>query len=266
MWRTVSKKSQLNDPSRSWFQDLTFFPKRTSLRPGIPPAHFSWFSLSQQCPSSFLGWVVFSYWRVGTSEARLPSSLWDCCTDSKPCPTDPTRKGFLCCVHRGVEGLGVWEACLCKEHNTLAQVYLLWGLDTVDIKVKRQDLYSARLCIQALHRQAVWSQTSLVPFLNLNFLICKVDTSASCSVAQSCATLCALMDCSTPGFPVLHYLMEFVQTHVHWVSYVIQPSHPLSSPSPPSLNLSQHQGLFQWVSSLHQVAKVLELQLQHQSF
>ena len=70
---------------------------------------------------------------------------------------------------------------------------------------------------------------------------------------------------NTPGFPVLHYLPELAQTHVLWVSDVIQPSHPLSPPSALALNLSQHQGLFQWVSSLHQVAKVLELQLQHQS-
>ena len=74
------------------------------------------------------------------------------------------------------------------------------------------------------------------------------------------------MDCSTPGFPILHYLLGLTQTHVHWVSDTIQPSHPLLSPSAPALNLSQHQGLFQWVGSSHQVAKVLEFQLQHQSF
>ena len=85
-------------------------------------------------------------------------------------------------------------------------------------------------------------------------------------VAQSCPTLCSLMDHSKPGLPARHQLPEFIQTHVHWVSDVIQPSHPLSSPLPPALNLSQHQGLFQWVSFLHQVAKVLEFQLQHQSF
>ena len=72
--------------------------------------------------------------------------------------------------------------------------------------------------------------------------------------------------CSTPGFPVQHQLLEFTQTHVHTFGDAIQPSHPLSSPSPPAFNLSQHQGLFKWVSSLHQVAKVLEFQLQHQSF
>ena len=80
-------------------------------------------------------------------------------------------------------------------------------------------------------------------------------------VIQSGPTPCNPMDCSTPGLPVHHQPPELTQTHVHWVSDVIQPSHPLSSPSPPAFNLSQHQGIFQWVSSLHQVAKVLKLQL-----
>ena len=79
------------------------------------------------------------------------------------------------------------------------------------------------------------------------------------SVAQSCLTLCNI----TPGFPVHHQLLEFTQTRVHRVSDAIQPSHPLSSPSLPALNLSQHQGLFQWVGSSHHVAKILKLQLQH---
>ena len=78
------------------------------------------------------------------------------------------------------------------------------------------------------------------------------------SVAQSCSTLCDTMYYSTPGFPVHHQLPELAQTHVYQVSDAIQPSHPLSSPSPPAFNLSQHQGLFQWVSSLNQVARVLD--------
>ena len=86
------------------------------------------------------------------------------------------------------------------------------------------------------------------------------------SVTQSRLTLCKPMDLSTPGFPVHYQLLEFTQIHVHWVGDAIQPSHPLLSPSPPAFNVSQYQGLFQWVSSLHQVAKVLEFQLQHQSF
>ena len=86
------------------------------------------------------------------------------------------------------------------------------------------------------------------------------------SVIQLCPTLCNPMNRKTPGLPVHHQLPEFTQTHVHRVGDTIQPSHPLSSPSPPAPNPSQHQGLFQWVSSSHQVAKVLEFQLQHQSF
>ena len=85
------------------------------------------------------------------------------------------------------------------------------------------------------------------------------------SVAQSCPTLCDPMIRSTPGLPVHHQLPEFTQTHIHRVSDAIQPSHPLSSPSSPAPNPSQHQSFFQWVNSSHEVAKVLEFQLQHQS-
>ena len=85
------------------------------------------------------------------------------------------------------------------------------------------------------------------------------------SFTQLCPTLCDPMDRSTPGLPVHHQLPEFTQTHVHWVGDAIQTSHPLSSPSPPALNHPQHQSLFQWVSSSHEVPKVLEFQLQHQS-
>ena len=86
------------------------------------------------------------------------------------------------------------------------------------------------------------------------------------SVTQSCPTLCDPIDCSMPGLPVHHQLPGLTQTHVYQVGDAIQPSHPLSSQNPPIFNLSQHQGLFQRVSSLHQVANVLELQLHHQSF
>ena len=97
--------------------------------------------------------------------------------------------------------------------------------------------------------------------------VCGEDLSVQLvsSVTQLYLTLCNLMDCITPGFSVHYQLSEFVQTHVHQVGDDIQPSHPLSSLSL-AFSLSQHQGLFHWVSSLHQVAKVLELQLQHQSF
>ena len=86
------------------------------------------------------------------------------------------------------------------------------------------------------------------------------------SVTQSCLTLCDPMNCNMPGLPVHHQLLEFTQAHAHWVGDAIEPSHLLSSPSPPAFNLSQHQGLFKWFSSSHKVAKLLEFQLQHQSF
>ena len=102
------------------------------------------------------------------------------------------------------------------------------------------------------------SQFSFSIIVNLQYLFyCSLQFD---SVSQSCPTPCDPM----PGFH--HKLPELAQTHVHWVGDAIQPSHPLSSPSPPAFNLSQHQGLFQWVSSSHQVAEVLEFQLQHHSF
>ena len=110
-------------------------------------------------------------------------------------------------------------------------------------------------CLSAHLVQFVLFCTSLELSLELQFS----------SVAQLCPTLCDPMKCSTLGFPVHHQLSELAQTHVHWVRDAIQPSHPLS-PSPPAFSLSQHQGLLQWLSSLRQLAKVLELQLQHQSF
>ena len=102
-------------------------------------------------------------------------------------------------------------------------------------------------------------------FCHCIYLAAFIDQKPCCpSVAKLCPTLCNPMNCSIPGFPVLYYLAEFVQTHVNWVSDAIQLYHPLSPPSPPALNLSLHQSLFQWVGSSHQVGKVLEFQ--HQSF
>ena len=99
-------------------------------------------------------------------------------------------------------------------------------------------------------------------FAICHFMVCWISVQFSL-VAQSCPTLFDSMDCSTPGLSVRHHLLEFTQTLGHWISDAIQPSHPLSSPSPPTLGLSQYQGLFKWVRSSHQVAKVLEFQLQN---
>ena len=106
-------------------------------------------------------------------------------------------------------------------------------------------------------RQWLHSKTQLEKVVNWNQWILNQIR----SVAQSCPTLCDPMNRSMPGLPVHHQLPEFTQTHVHRVSDAIQPSHPLSSPSPPAPNPSQHQSLFQWVNSSHEVAKVLEFQL-----
>ena len=101
-------------------------------------------------------------------------------------------------------------------------------------------------------------------YLSLSVCVCVCVFSSVQSLSR--VRLCDPMDCSMPGLPVHHQLLEFTQTHVYWISDAIQPSHPLSSPSPPAFNCSQHRGLFKWVSFLHQVAKVLEFHLQYQSF
>ena len=135
-----------------------------------------------------------------------------------------------------------------KQALDLCYVLILkWGHIKCSILVSLRNMYRYIIYIQ---------------FFVKNFLIF-IQFS---SVAQLCPTLCDPMGCSTPGLPVHLQLLEFTQTHVHWVYDAIQPSHPLSSPSPPAFSLSQHQGLFQWVSSSHQVAKVLGFQLQHQPF
>ena len=113
-------------------------------------------------------------------------------------------------------------------------------------------------------QRETWENGLLWVRLLLRFA--SIIQSCCCSVTKWYTTLCDPIDGSMPSFPVLLYVPEFAQTHFHWVSDAIQPSHPLSSPPPPGLNLSQHQSLFQWVSSSDQVAKVLELQHQCQSF
>ena len=120
------------------------------------------------------------------------------------------------------------------------------------IKINYKKMYHLILCMLPAH--PVWRHRCY--FMSIQFS----------SVTQSCPTLCDPMDCSMPGLPVHHQILELIQTHVHWVGDAIQPFHPLSYPSLPTFNLSQHQGLLKLVSSSHLVAKVLEFQLQHQSF
>ena len=126
-----------------------------------------------------------------------------------------------------------------------------------------------RLCRRVEGTKILWSVWfKMAHFLWFNFCELYLKKSKNTlssvqfsSVTQSCPTLCDPMNCSTPGLPVHHQLPEFTQTHIHRVHDAIQPSHPLSPPSSPAPNPSQHQSLFQWVNSSHEVAKVLEFQL-----
>ena len=114
------------------------------------------------------------------------------------------------------------------------------------------------------HSNSSQFRFNIVPGLKEDLLII-IKVCVLCLVTQSCPTLCDPMDCSMPSLPVHHQLPKLSKTHAHQVGDAIQPSHPLSSPSS-AFNLSQHQGLFKWISSSHRVAKVLEFQLQHHSF
>ena len=145
---------------------------------------------------------------------------------------------------------------------------LQWIFRTDSLRIDWLDLLAVQGTLKSLfqhhsskasifqHSASLWSNSH-------------IHTSVSQSVSpvvQSCPTLWDHMNCRMPGLPVHHQLPKFTQTHVHWVSDAIQPSHRLSSPSPPFPNPSQHQSLFQWVNSSHEVAKILGFQLQHQSF
>ena len=159
--------------------------------------------------------------------------------------------------------------CMAQETQRVALYQpreLGWGGKWKAVSKGRRYMYTYGRFVLRFDRKQQNSvkQLSLIKneFLKKWFFNC----SSSSSVTQSCLTLCDPMNCSTPGLPFHHQILEIAQTHVHWVGDAIWPSHPLSSPSPPTLNLCQHQGLFKWVSSSHQVAKVLEFQLQHQSF
>ena len=123
-------------------------------------------------------------------------------------------------------------------------------------------------CLRTLHSVfKIWWQCIKALYtlaLDLRYLLIKIQNDMHQGSVQSCPTLCDPMGCRTVGFPVHCQLLELAQTHVHWVGDAIQPAHALLPTSPPALNLSQHQGLFQQVGSSYQVVKVLELQ--HQSF
>ena len=174
-------------------------------------------------------------------------------------------------------GVG-WKGCYCVSVPT----DMLWDAEQTPLNCVY--IIASHQEDKGLNRQTTWAKGSpMVTRNNTNRKVRETSQKSSVvnfvsrvlthlgrlqfsSIVQLCLTLCDPMNRSTPGLPVHHQLPEFTQTHVHRVGDAIQPSHPLSSPSPPTPNPSQHQGLFQWVSSSHEVAKGLEYQLQHQSF
>ena len=158
------------------------------------------------------------------------------------------------------------------EGNGIKLEYLYLSCHVYDLRVETLSWsywISSILLIKKIGPHCNLQKYSIINDKIWVFITCLIHC-CCCSVAKSCPTLCNPMDCSMPGFSVLYYLLEFAQIHVHRVGDAIQPSYPLPPPSPFAFNLSQHQGLFQWVSSSQQVARLLklqlQLQLQHQPF
>ena len=178
-------------------------------------------------------------------------------------------------IGKGAHQVCILSPCLFKLHSENIMQNARLDESQAGIKIARRNININNLryaeTLQKVKRnwRASWWQWKRSEKGDLKLSIQKMMIMASSlissvqfsSVAQSCPTLCDPMNCSMPGFPVHHQLPEFTQTHVHQVGDSIQPSHPLSSPFPPAPNPSQHQSLFQWVNSLHEVAKVLEFQL-----
>ena len=195
--------------------------------------------------------------------------------------SDVNINGIMClisvstclCRHKGVINFHISNCFLKPYYNCL--LFSQFWVDFVRFyawlkmafSIKGSFIFPFTICIpflfflqlHLLEFSVWWWKELMIWYIFALFLIFS-------SVTQLCLAPCDPMDFSTPGFAVHHQLPELAQTHVHWVGDVIKSSHPLSFPSPPAFSPSQHQGLFQWVSSLHQVAKVLEFQLQNQSF
>ena len=153
-----------------------------------------------------------------------------------------------------------------EREEELERDTLKTALNSVIIFDLPQDVLSAAISPANSNIQRNLSLITLYNTFTKSLNIQCISSVQFSSVTQLCPALCDPMNRSTPGLLVHHQLPEFTQIHVHWFGGAIQPSHPLSSPSPPAVNPSQHQGLFQWGNFWHEVAKVLEFQPQHQSF
>ena len=178
-------------------------------------------------------------------------------------PRDQTCVSYVLCIGSWVLTTSTtWEVCIHIQTHTRVYMYVYVSFIVLDYMYQlpyKQYKMSLKETLGDPHPGYISRENSNSKW----YMYPSVQFS---SVTQSCLTFCDPMNCSTPALPVHHQLPEPTQTHVHWVGDAIQLSHPLSSPSPPALSLAQHQGLFKWVSSSHEVAKVMEFQLQHQSF
>ena len=179
--------------------------------------------------------------------------------------------GKSVCVKEALNWLHTWANIQLKFPSYWVLQYYDWVWAS---QIRSMGYRTHPFKTNQLNSIRVFQNVSCVKLLDPNFwsLVilewgnCKICPDQYSSVTQSCPTLCDPVNRRTPGLPIHHQLPEFTQTHVHRVGNAIQPSHPLLSPSPPAPNPSQHQGLFQWVNSSHEVAKVLEFQLQYPSF
>ena len=161
-----------------------------------------------------LEWVAFSF---STESSQLIDQIQVSCTAGRFFTNRPIREALQ-------------NAEVCRNYGIIGRIMGLWCF--------RSEKY------QSINFSGLMSKNIVYTHFWAYFDLESVQFS---SVAQSCLTFCDPMNCSTPGLPVHHQLPEFIQTHVHWVDDAIQPSHPLLSPSPSALNLSQHEGLFKWV-------------------
>ena len=220
------------------------------------------------------GWLLAGIWDLGTwpilptikdgslcSGLCNHSDLWESLLFGKECVTNPSMKTLST-----ESPLGSTR----QEHCTFDYIFHCWKKEHVDFQgypPKKERMLLDTIQVSFLCEYPFMIRLSC----EYNYMLSPlVKTSGPLnvpfnSVTQLCPTLCNPMNHGTPGLPVHHQLLQFTQTHVHRVGDAIQPSHPLLFPSP-APNPSQHQSLFQWVNSLHQVVKVLEFQLQHQSF
>ena len=235
--------------SRVLFQLLLWY-----CRPWVTPLYISGHNCSSE-NSCF--WGCNGYLQFFVCAASIPLFF------SNQIPFREFPSLVECAILKGLPCPWLGDDHMTRAWPITCSFLVIWLLKSGLCKTKADNNFSRQRHSETNLRTWSCEGPGLSAFLDFSIKFSSVQFG---SVAQLCPTLCDPMNCSMPSLPVHHQFLEFTQTHVHRVGDTIQPSHPLSSPSPPAPNPSQHQSLFQWVSSLHQVAKVLKFQLQHQSF